>query len=113
METVEIHSAGSSRRDASICSSHRRAASLQRNRRGDLIAEEFADIRYPPVASVVLGYRREWELKKLLLGSVCNYVTHHSTSPVMIVRNFKPRLVEGVTLLAQQQSARPKAAPSK
>lgn len=61
---------------------------------------------------IVLGYRREWELKKLLLGSVCNYVTHHSTSPVMIVRNFKPRLVEGALVLEQSQPAKPKVVPT-
>jgi nucleotide-binding universal stress UspA family protein len=39
---------------------------------------------------IVLGYRREWELKKLVLGSVCNYVTRHAPCSVFVVRSFKP-----------------------
>lgn len=57
----------------------------------DVAAKTGADL-------IVLGYRREWELKKLLLGSVCNYVTHYSTCPVMIARNFKSKLFEGAAL---------------
>jgi nucleotide-binding universal stress UspA family protein len=39
---------------------------------------------------IVMGYRREWELKKLVLGSVCNYVTRHAPCSVFVVRSFKP-----------------------
>jgi nucleotide-binding universal stress UspA family protein len=66
----------------------------------DVAAELNADL-------IVLGYRREWELKKLLLGSVCNYVTHYSTSPVMIARNFKPRLSEGAIALEKAATKPP------
>jgi nucleotide-binding universal stress UspA family protein len=43
---------------------------------------------------IVLGYRREWELKKLVLGSVCNYVTRHAPCSVFVVRAFKPLDIE-------------------
>lgn len=43
---------------------------------------------------IVLGYRREWELKKLVLGSVCNYVTHHAPCSVYVARSFNPFDVE-------------------
>lgn len=43
---------------------------------------------------VMLGYRREWELKKLVLGSVCNYVTRHAPCSVFVVRSFKPFDIE-------------------
>lgn len=37
---------------------------------------------------IVMGYRREWELKKLVLGSVCNYVTRHAPCSVFVVKAF-------------------------
>jgi nucleotide-binding universal stress UspA family protein len=43
---------------------------------------------------IVLGYRREWELKKLMLGSVCNYVTRHAPCSVFVVKSFKPFDIE-------------------
>jgi nucleotide-binding universal stress UspA family protein len=39
---------------------------------------------------IVMGYRHEWELKKLVLGSVCNYVARHAPCSVFVVRSFKP-----------------------
>jgi len=39
---------------------------------------------------IVIGYRREWELKKLVLGSVCNYVTHHAPCSVFVAKGFNP-----------------------
>ena len=43
---------------------------------------------------IVLGYRREWELKKLVLGSVCNYVARHAPCSVFVVKAFKSLNVE-------------------
>ncbi len=39
---------------------------------------------------IVIGYRREWELKKLALGSVCNYVTRHADYSVFVAKGFNP-----------------------
>ena len=39
---------------------------------------------------IVLGYRQEWELQKLVLGSVCNYVTRHADCSVFVVKAFHP-----------------------
>ncbi|MDX2240436.1 MAG: universal stress protein [Leptolyngbyaceae cyanobacterium bins.302] len=55
---------------------------------------------------IMLGYRREWELKKLVLGSVCNYVAHHAPCSVFVVRAFNPFDIEvesSQPALAQQQ----------
>lgn len=43
---------------------------------------------------IVLGYRREWELEKLILGSVCNYVTRHAPCSVFVVKGYKPIDIE-------------------
>ena len=37
---------------------------------------------------IVIGYCREWELKKLVLGSVCNYVTRHADCSVFVAKGF-------------------------
>jgi nucleotide-binding universal stress UspA family protein len=43
---------------------------------------------------IVMGYRREWELKKLVLGSVCNYVARHAPCSIFVVKGFKPLDIE-------------------
>jgi nucleotide-binding universal stress UspA family protein len=47
---------------------------------------------------IVMGYRREWELKKLVLGSVCNYVTRHAPCSVFVVKSFKPFDIDDIDI---------------
>lgn len=52
---------------------------------------------------IVMGYRREWELKKLVLGSVCNYVTRHAPCSVFVVKSFKPLDIDVEPTAERQQ----------
>lgn len=62
---------------------------------------------------IVMGYRREWELKKLVLGSVCNYVTRHAPCSVFVVRAFKPLEIEPSSVLPELTHIEPDSRTSK
>lgn len=53
---------------------------------------------------IVMGYRREWELKKLVLGSVCNYVTRHAPCSVFVVKGFKPFDINKIDIESDSES---------